>query len=192
MLRFRTLGTSRACQTRSCRAETNAVAYSTETAAPCGEGSGARQHKAYEAGTAFAGMPRACAYALSWAASCRKRTVSASKCIAQKVRHGSWFHVNSKSSSKKAWKCLAPGATWFRCVMRGLRHPSTMQKLALFLTESANSIPCRSRHTISLYANISSLRWDYSSENVKGWVTSASGNGLRAFELVRQPPSSIS
>lgn len=41
----------------------------------------------------------------------------------------------------------------------------------------------RARHTISLYANISSLRWDYSSENVKGWVTSASGNGLRAFEL---------
>ena len=33
----------------------------------------------------------------------------------------------------------------------------------------------RARHTISLYANISSIRWDYSNSNVKGWVTSASG-----------------
>jgi len=41
----------------------------------------------------------------------------------------------------------------------------------------------RLRHSISLYANISSLRWDYSSPRVKGWVTSASGRGMRAFEM---------
>ena len=47
----------------------------------------------------------------------------------------------------------------------------------------------RARHTISLYANISSIRWDYSNSNVKGWVTSASGGagaggaGMRAFEM---------
>ena len=47
----------------------------------------------------------------------------------------------------------------------------------------------RARHTISLYANISSIRWDYASSNVKGWVTSASGGaggsgaGMRAFEM---------
>lgn len=41
----------------------------------------------------------------------------------------------------------------------------------------------RARHTISLYANISSIRWDYATPAVKGWVTSASGAGVRAFEF---------
>ena len=41
----------------------------------------------------------------------------------------------------------------------------------------------RARHTISLYANISSIRWDYSSTSVKGWVTSAQGSGMKAFEM---------
>ncbi len=41
----------------------------------------------------------------------------------------------------------------------------------------------RARHTISLFANISSIRWDYNSPNVKGWVTSASGGGMKAFEM---------
>lgn len=44
----------------------------------------------------------------------------------------------------------------------------------------------RARHMISLYANISSIRWDYGSENLKGFITSADGNGIRAFELVRR------
>ncbi|KAL1495961.1 hypothetical protein AB1Y20_014602 [Prymnesium parvum] len=48
--------------------------------------------------------------------------------------------------------------------------------------EESVEVP-RARHTISLYANISSIRWDYNSENVKGWITGASGSGLKAFEL---------
>lgn len=55
-----------------------------------------------------------------------------------------------------------------------------------------------SRHTISLYANISSIRWDYTSPSVKGWVTSASGAGMKAFEMVcsllappYQPPPTL-
>ena len=44
----------------------------------------------------------------------------------------------------------------------------------------------RARHMISLYANISSIRWDYGSENLKGFITSADGNGIRSFELVRR------
>jgi hypothetical protein len=47
----------------------------------------------------------------------------------------------------------------------------------------------RARHTISLYANISSIRWDYSSPNVKGWITSAKGAGMKAFEMVRAAPA---
>ena len=41
----------------------------------------------------------------------------------------------------------------------------------------------RLRHAISLYANISSIRWDYSSRHVKGFITSASGSGIKSFEL---------
>lgn len=50
----------------------------------------------------------------------------------------------------------------------------------------------RARHTISLYANISSIRWDYSSGLIKGWVTSsgrggggrsAAAAGMKAFEM---------
>ena len=41
----------------------------------------------------------------------------------------------------------------------------------------------RARHTISLYANISAIRWDYSSDAVKGWLTSANGAGMKAFEM---------
>ena len=48
----------------------------------------------------------------------------------------------------------------------------------------------RARHTISLYANISSIRWDYSSAAIKGWVTAANGGGatgggggMKAFEM---------
>ena len=41
----------------------------------------------------------------------------------------------------------------------------------------------RARHTISLYANISSIRWDCSSPSIKGWITSASGSGMKAFEM---------
>ena len=41
----------------------------------------------------------------------------------------------------------------------------------------------RLRHAISLYANISSIRWDYSSSKVKGFITSASGSGIKSFEL---------
>lgn len=45
----------------------------------------------------------------------------------------------------------------------------------------------RARHTISLYANISSIRWDYSTAAVKGWVTAANGAsggaGMKAFEM---------
>ena len=41
----------------------------------------------------------------------------------------------------------------------------------------------RARHTISLYANISSIRWDFSSPAIKGWVTSSSGAGMKAFEM---------
>lgn len=44
----------------------------------------------------------------------------------------------------------------------------------------------RAKHTISLYANISSIKWDYASANVKGWITSASGSraaGMKAFEM---------
>ena len=45
----------------------------------------------------------------------------------------------------------------------------------------------RSKHTISLYANISSIKWDYTSDNVKGWLTTASSASraatMRAFEM---------
>uniref|UniRef100_A0A7S4C342 Kinetochore protein Spc24 n=1 Tax=Chrysotila carterae TaxID=13221 RepID=A0A7S4C342_CHRCT len=41
----------------------------------------------------------------------------------------------------------------------------------------------RARHTISLYANISAIRWDYGSDKIKGFVTSAKGDGMKAFEL---------
>ena len=41
----------------------------------------------------------------------------------------------------------------------------------------------RARHTISLYANISSIRWDFGSPAIKGWITSSSGNGMKAFEM---------
>ena len=44
----------------------------------------------------------------------------------------------------------------------------------------------RTRHTISLYANISNIKWDYTSANVKGWITSASGApsaSMKAFEM---------
>ena len=37
---------------------------------------------------------------------------------------------------------------------------------------------------ISLYANISSIRWDYGSSLVKGFITSADGSGIKSFELV--------
>ena len=70
-----------------------------------------------------------------------------------------------------------------RCARRP--HPCT----SLVSTHRA----CRAarRHTISLYANISSIRWDYSSPQVKGFITSAGGAGIKAFELVRlarRPP----
>jgi hypothetical protein len=39
------------------------------------------------------------------------------------------------------------------------------------------------RHTISLYANISSIRWDFNSSLVKGFITSAEGAGIKAFEM---------
>jgi len=41
----------------------------------------------------------------------------------------------------------------------------------------------RLRHAISLYANISSIRWDYSSSKVKGFITSGTGSGIKSFEL---------
>ena len=41
----------------------------------------------------------------------------------------------------------------------------------------------RARHAISLYANISSIRWDFSSSKVKGFITSAAGSGIKSFEL---------
>lgn len=41
----------------------------------------------------------------------------------------------------------------------------------------------RARHAISLYANISSIRWDFSSVKVKGFITSAVGSGIKSFEL---------
>ena len=41
----------------------------------------------------------------------------------------------------------------------------------------------RARHTISPYANISSIRWDFSSPAIKGWITSSSGAGMKAFEM---------
>ena len=42
----------------------------------------------------------------------------------------------------------------------------------------------RLRHAISLYANISSIRWDYSSSSkVKGFITSGTGSGIKSFEL---------
>lgn len=47
----------------------------------------------------------------------------------------------------------------------------------------------RARNTISLYANISSIRWDYGSANVKGWITSSAGGGMKAFEMVRAASS---
>lgn len=48
--------------------------------------------------------------------------------------------------------------------------------------QESQEVP-RARHTISLYANISSIRWDYGSNSIKGWVTSASGGGMKAFEM---------
>ena len=50
---------------------------------------------------------------------------------------------------------------------------------------SKGAVPRRRRHAISLYANISSIRWDYSSSKVKGFITAASGSGIKSFELVR-------
>ena len=41
----------------------------------------------------------------------------------------------------------------------------------------------RARHTISLYANISCIRWDYASPHIKGWATSPGGAGIKAFEM---------
>ena len=46
----------------------------------------------------------------------------------------------------------------------------------------ATEVP-RARHTISLYANISSIRWDYNSALVKGFITSANGSNISSFEL---------
>jgi len=48
----------------------------------------------------------------------------------------------------------------------------------------ATEVP-RQRHAISLYANISNIRWDYSDESkVKGYITSTAGGGdIRSFEL---------
>jgi len=48
--------------------------------------------------------------------------------------------------------------------------------------QEAVEVP-RARHTISLYANISSIRWDFNSPLVKGFVTSAEGAGIKAFEM---------
>ena len=48
--------------------------------------------------------------------------------------------------------------------------------------QESQEVP-RARHTISLYANISSIRWDYAAPAVKGWVTSAAGGGMKAFEM---------
>ena len=42
----------------------------------------------------------------------------------------------------------------------------------------------RARHTISLYANISAIRWDFATpEMIKGWITSSCGGGMKAFEM---------
>mmetsp|Transcript_4699 Transcript_4699/g.14360 ORF Transcript_4699/g.14360 Transcript_4699/m.14360 type:complete len:201 (-) Transcript_4699:23-625(-) len=41
----------------------------------------------------------------------------------------------------------------------------------------------RARHTISLYANISSIRWDFGTSNVKGFLASGGGSGIKAFEM---------
>lgn len=41
----------------------------------------------------------------------------------------------------------------------------------------------RAKHMISLYANISSIRWDFASPSIKGWITSAQGKGMKAFEM---------
>lgn len=48
----------------------------------------------------------------------------------------------------------------------------------------ATDVP-RQRHAISLYANISNIRWDYSDESkVKGYMSGAGGTGgIRSFEL---------
>jgi len=48
----------------------------------------------------------------------------------------------------------------------------------------ANDVP-RQRHAISLYANISNIRWDYTDDaKVKGYLTSTQGGGdIRSFEL---------
>lgn len=43
----------------------------------------------------------------------------------------------------------------------------------------------RQRHAISLYANVSNIRWDYTDEaKVKGYITSSSATGtISSFEL---------
>lgn len=48
----------------------------------------------------------------------------------------------------------------------------------------ATDVP-RQRHAISLYANISNIRWDYQDEaKVKGYITSTQAGGdIRSFEL---------
>ena len=51
-------------------------------------------------------------------------------------------------------------------------------------TRQAESVEVpRARHTISLYANISSIRWDFASPHIKGWITSSAGAGMKAFEM---------
>lgn len=58
----------------------------------------------------------------------------------------------------------------------------------------ATDVP-KQRHLISLYANISNIRWDYQDEDkVKGYITSTQAGGdIRSFELdpARQSESFI-
>ena len=67
--------------------------------------------------------------------------------------------------------------------LRIARSKLTETKARLAEVE-ATDVP-RQRHAISLYANISNIRWDYQDESkVKGYITnSAAGGDIRSFEL---------
>ena len=55
---------------------------------------------------------------------------------------------------------------------------------------SDHEIP-RVKYALSLYANISNIVWDYSSENVKGMITSSVGEPTKMFDIDSSSASSF-
>ena len=62
------------------------------------------------------------------------------------------------------------------------RHAQAAGENAQVRDMAAVEIP-RVKYALSLYANISNIVWDYSSENVKGMITSPAGEPTKSFNI---------